>query len=158
MYSGFPTRGWLAVTLGLLSVTLVGSDSPPESASFVMSRVTLSATAQRASSAGFETSVTLAQEGPVGAASFCNGGFTQNVGFWSILGAAPVPLVLRAARNGSDVDLNWTGSAFSFEVYRSDSPVAVVAGPNLATTTPACADTDSPPDVEIVYYVVIPAG
>ena len=145
----------------LLAAAVATPGFAQESASYVMDRVTMSAAAQRASSTNFDISVTFGQEGPVGSASLCNQGYVQNFGFWSVQGYSPVPLVLRATRNtadSSDVDLIWTGSASSFEVYRSTAPSGIIDPPNLAAVTPACSATDSPPTATIVYYLVVPAG
>ncbi len=144
-----------------ISVAVIGFVLAQESANYVMDRITIGAAAQPSSSTSFDTSVTFGQEGPVGSASYCNQGFVQNTGFWSIQGYSPVPVVLRAARgvvDPSDVDLNWTGSTSSFEVCRSAFPNDVLDPLNLATITPECVVTDSPPSVTIVYYLAVPIG
>ncbi len=143
----------------VISTLIVGPGLAQESANYRMERVTIGAAAQRVSSSTFDMSATFAQQGPVGAASLCNQGFVQNTGFWSILGYSPAPVVLRAARSvvdPADVDLTWTGSASSFELYRSVFPNDVVDPPNLAAITAECGVTDSPPTVTIVYYLVVP--
>jgi hypothetical protein len=132
-----------------------------ESPSFVMDRITFSSAAQQATSASFEMSVTFAQEGLVGSASLCNQGYVQNFGFWSVMGYSPIPVMLRAARNTAnpfDVDLSWTGSATSFEIYRSTIPNGIIDPPNLAAVTSECSDTDTPPNAPIVFYLVVPAN
>lgn len=132
-----------------------------ESASFVMDRVTVSATASHAASAGFDMALTFGQEVPVGSASLCNVGFLQTLGFWSVLGTqdAPIRLLVDHATDPAEVELQWTGSSDSFTVYRSDLPDTVVEPPNVALITPACAATDAPPvAVDIVYYLVLPTG
>ena len=145
----------------IVSTVIVGPGLAQESANYVMERITIAAAAQQSSSPSFDMNVTFGQEGPGGSASSCNQSFVQNTGFWSIQGYSPVPVVLRAARSvvdPSDVDLTWTGSTSSFEVYRSAFPNDVLDPLNLATITPECAVTDSPPTVTIVYYLVVPIG
>jgi hypothetical protein len=154
-----------SLVAALVLLTLVIVDSPAlaqESASFVMERFTVSATADRATSPRFDMAVTLGQEVPVGGASLCNVGFVQNLGFWSALGHADAPIFLQVdhgAGHPADVDLEWSGSSDSFTLYRSDLPYSVVAVPNVALTTPECSATDAPPaEVDLVYYLVLPTG
>ena len=133
-----------------------------ESASFVMDRFTVSATASRAASARWDMAITLGQEVPVGGASLCNVGFVQNLGFWSALGYSDAPILLQVDHGSGgpgEVDLQWTGSSDSFTLYRSDLPDGVVGPPNIALTTPTCFATDAPPEeLDFIYYLVLPTG
>jgi hypothetical protein len=148
----------------LVGCLLAGPVTVPaqQSASYVMDRVTATASAHRLSSASFDLSVTVAQEGPVGSVSFCNGGFLQSTGFWSVLGEHPAPVKLRVAWStsyGAEIELTWSGSAPSFDVYRSDAPESIVNGANLTATTTGCETTDTPPaEPSILYYLVVPGG
>lgn len=155
----------LSLTCGAiagLSATPATGAGSPESASFVMDRVTVAGAAAIPSSASYELSVTFGQEGPSGALSFCNVGFDQHLGFWSMLGARSVPLVLRAARdpqNASRVLLDWTGTASSFDVFRGVAPQTVIDPGNLALTTPACSAADTPPGGDdLVFYLIEPSS
>jgi hypothetical protein len=145
----------LALALG------IAPSGAQESSSYVMDRITFNSAAQQTTSTTFVMNVTFVQEVPVGSASLCNQGYVQNLGFWSIMGYSSVPVMLRAARNTADpfdVDLSWTGSASSFEIYRSTVPNGIVDPPNLAAVTSECSDTDTPPNAAIVYYLVVPVS
>jgi len=151
------------VVLAAAALALVaeGEAFAQESASFVMSRVTLSATGAVSSSAHFDTRVTFGQEVPVGAASICNDGYHQSAGFWSLLGDQPVPTLLVAtadAMTPGGVILSWTGSATEFDVYRADAPDSVVDPMNLSQTVFVCTTSDSPSFEPIIYYMVAPGG
>ncbi len=57
------------------------------------------------------------------------------------------------------VDLSWTGSASSFEIFRASTADAVPTPPNSLTVTPFCAHTDAPPGTpDIIYYMVLNEG
>mgnify|MGYP001825950872 CR=1 FL=1 len=131
------------------------------SANYAMERVTVSASASHLESASFGLDVTLAQEGPVGSLSYCNVGYLQSTGFWSVLGEHPAPIVLEVNRNElvpEGVDLAWTGSAALFDVYRAELPSSVADLPNLMTTTKDCVMGDIPPlEPDVLYYLVVPA-
>ena len=132
-----------------------------ESANYRMDRITIAATANSVSSAGYAMTVTFGQEGPVGSISRCNESFLQSTGYWSILGETPVPVFLLLDRNDADPalpDLMWTGSASQFTVYRSVLPNDVVQPMNEVLSTPLCGITDDPPPASIVYYLVLPTG
>jgi hypothetical protein len=144
--------------LSLLAIPTLGTSQ--ESTSFRMERVTLASSADQASSTSFATSITLGQEVPSGSASACNIGYVQTLGFWSLFGNAPVPQLLRVEHDPLDpwgVRLTWSGSAASFEVFRSELPVDVEEPGNVILNTVACEATDSPPvEPELVYYRVLP--
>ena len=125
-----------------------------------MDRVTITAAAARLASTSFDLNVTLAQEGPVGSVSFCNNGFLVSTGFWSFLGNYPPPVGLSVRLNEFDpdsIDLTWSGSAASFDVYRAEAPESIVDVLNLLTTAGECAAKDTPPgDRQVLYYLVVP--
>ncbi len=155
---------WAVVT-ALALFALVAVESPAlaqESASFVMNRFTVSATASRTMSTRFDMAITFAQEVPVGGASLCNVGFVQNLGFWSVLGHSDAPILLQvdhAVGNPADVDLEWSGSSDSFTLYRSAFPDSIMALPNIALITPECFAMDAPPpEIDVIYYLVLPTG
>lgn len=157
-------RRWPVLTAFVLYhlATISNHALAQESASFVMNRVSISATASHATSARFDLALTFGQEVLAGSASLCNVGFLQTLGFWSVLGSQDAPIQLQVSHGATDpaeVELQWTGSSDSFTVYRSDLPESVVGPPNVALITPVCAATDAPPvEVEIVYYLVLPTG
>jgi hypothetical protein len=132
-----------------------------ESDSFVMERITVASTADRAFSASYEMALTFAQEGPVGSVSVCNAGPRQTAGYWSLLGDTPTPVFLDVSRDPGDpsaVALSWSGSAGVFEVFRAAAPHTVATPPNSLTLTPSCGVSDAPPaGNRITYYVVVPA-
>lgn len=167
MSEGYPTpsrhRGaFLRAALALISLAAaVPVASGQESASFRLDRITFISGAEPVSSANYTTTITIAQEGPVGSVSRCNDGFLQSTGFWSVLGEAPVPVWLNVDKNGIDpthVDLGWSGSSSQFQVYRAGFADSLLEPYNLLTTTPDCALTDAPPSAPITFYLVRPTG
>ena len=154
----FPRRN-LLVTLLLLA--WAGAASAQESASFVMTRVTLAATGSTAASPSFEMRVTLGQAVPVGAVSRCNDGYHQSAGFWSVLGDLPVPTLLLVNKDPGDpsgVVLSWTGTASQFDLYRSSAAVSVLDPINFVVSAFGCAISDFPPNTPRTYYQVVPSG
>jgi hypothetical protein len=153
--------GVLAALGLLLQVFAVPSTWAQQSPSFSNERITFSAGAQPLSSANYSTTITFAQEGPVGSASRCNNGLLQSTGFWSVLGETPVPVRLSLHKNGVDpvqVDLDWSGSSSQFTVYRAVFPAALVDPFNVLLTTSLCTLTDAPPPTSITFYLVRPTG
>lgn len=134
-----------------------------ESAHFSLNGVTVTTGAEEAvSSARFDLSVVVAALEPAGAASFCNDGFGVVLGGAPFTAALPVPNHLLVSRNGGNpahVDLTWSGTAASYDVYRATSPVNLATPGNYVTTSPGCLVVDSDPFQEpIVYYTVIPVN
>jgi hypothetical protein len=128
-----------------------------ESSSYVAGRITLSATAEQASSATYDTVVTFGQEGPTGTLSVCNNGVTQSAGFWSLYGDPPATiwlLVDHDPSNSSGVVLSWTGSSSLFGVYRSSQATTVLNPMSLAFSTASCSAADLPPNAPIIHYFV----
>jgi hypothetical protein len=129
-----------------------------ESPSFVMERITLAAGSQTVASPSFEATVTLGQEGPAGAASLCNASWTDSLGFWSLKGDLPVPVVLTVAPHPADpqgVVLSWSGNAPQFQVYRGFTPASLVAPGNLEETTNVCSASDpNAGPIAALYYDV----
>ncbi|HKQ98818.1 MAG TPA: hypothetical protein VJV75_13150 [Candidatus Polarisedimenticolia bacterium] len=129
-----------------------------ESPSFILHRLSIAAASQTIGSAHFETTLTVSQESPVGAASICNTSLTNSLGFWSVLGDLPVPVILTLRRNAVDpqaIDLTWTGNAPTFQVYRDYTPQNVVSLANLERTTALCSATDSLAfQSNVIYYEI----
>lgn len=150
-------------TVPFLFALLLGVSHAQQSASYVSERVALSAAAGSAASGSFTTTVTVAQQGPSGAASLCNDGWLVSVGFFSILGASPVPIVLRAERDPIDpgtVQLEWSGAVAQFDLYRVTADAAGIGDPaNLDRTLSLCtaADTNAA-EADLVFYRVVAGG
>src|SRR5215831_11834539 len=87
-----------AITAAIVPTLFAASPAAAqESPSYVMNRITLTGGSQTLDSPSFEATVTIGQEGPAGAASVCNASWTDSLGFWSLLGDLPVPVVLTVA-------------------------------------------------------------
>jgi hypothetical protein len=132
-----------------------------ESASFRLDRITFAAGAGPVSSANYITTITIAQEGPVGSISRCNDGFLQSTGFWSVLGESSAPVWLNVDKNEFDptqVDLGWSGSSSQFSIYRAEFADSLLEPLNLLLTTSDCAVTDAPPPAPITFYLIRPTG
>ena len=143
----------------MLIVVAIWPATAQQSANFSMDRISVTAVANTASSTNFETTVVVGQNSPSGASSFCNTGFINSTGFWSVLGDLPVPIQLRVDKNTDPtaVDLMWTGADDTFQLFRSTSPVNVTDPTNLQLETPLCdaSDTDASGS-NILFYNVIP--
>lgn len=130
--------------------------SAQESASYTLERLSIAGASQTIASARFETSITVGQESPAGAASICNVSWTDSLGFWSIEGDLPVPIVLTVARNPVDplqIDLSWSGNASLFQVYRDYTPQNLVSLANLERVTALCSATDALAfQSNVIYY------
>ncbi|HEV8200707.1 MAG TPA: hypothetical protein VGS03_11860 [Candidatus Polarisedimenticolia bacterium] len=133
-----------------------------ESAHFSLDGVTVTAGAADAASARFALAVTVAELEPSGAASFCNAGFGVILGAGPFTPELPVPnhlIVLRNAVDPAHVDLSWSGTAASYDVYRSQSASTLTSPANHLTTSTGCLVVDTDPFTgPIVYYTVVPAG
>ena len=148
----------------ILALTLICGASPmslaQQSESFIMDRVSIVAVGSAASSASHETVVTVGQVSLAGASSFCNRGFVNSVGFWSVLGDLPVPTQLQVDKNDADpstVELLWTGTNETFELFRSTSPANVAQSMNLHLATSLCEASDTDTTMSgIVFYKVVP--
>lgn len=152
---------FVAATVFLVAAFAASPLPGQESASFRHERLTLASSAGPVSSAGYVSTITFAQEGPVGSVSRCNNGFLQSTGFWSVLGESPVPVYLIVDKNGMDlteVDLVWSGSSSLFTLYRGGVAESLIDPLNVLLTTPDCAVTDAPPASAITFYLVRPTG
>ena len=133
-----------------------------ESAHFSLQGVTVTAGASSTASPRFDLAVTVAELEPSGAASFCNAGFGLVLGAAPFTPDLPVPNHLIVLRNSTDpahVDLSWSGSASSYDVYRSQSASNLTSPANYLTTSTGCLVVDTDPFTgPIVYYTVVPAG
>ena len=150
----------LAVTavFTFLSFLFIPQAAAQESPSFVMKRITLAAGSQTLDSPSFVATVTVGQEGPAGAASVCNASWTGSLGFWSLQGDLPVPVLLTVSPDPGDPQaalLSWSGNALQFEVYRGFTPASLVSPGNLAQTVGVCfaSDPNTGP-IPALYYDV----
>ena len=142
--------------LGIISsLSMASSVANP----FTMKRIGVVAGAQSMSSTSFENSAVAAQSSPTGAASQCNQGFRTTLGFWSVEGNLPVPIMLNARLNTIDpnaVDLAWSGSAEMFQVFSDSAPDEVADPVNLDQETFLCDATDTQAFLSpIIYYIVL---
>jgi len=148
-----------SVAVLLLIVSAGTSVVAQQSAHYSMERVTVAAVADTASSTHFTTTVVIGQESPAGASSFCNAGFRSSMGFWSILGDLPVPIVLQLGKQAGDpstIDLIWSGADSSFAVYRSADAATVLNPENLFLEVPVCQATDLVTGTpNLVFYNVV---
>ena len=98
----------------------------------------------------------------MGSVSTCNDGFFQSTGFWTVLGNRSVPIylsVIQVAGSPEEVGLSWSGSADSFDVYRSENRDDVLDPIHLEQSLTACFTSDAPPVVPgVFYYLVVEAG
>ncbi len=146
----------------LLAASLCAAASEPlraqESASYQMKRIAAVALAEHMSSPSYRTVVTAAEY--FGAAGVCPSGTATAFGFWSVLGPLPVPVELYVGKPSptlGDVELNWSGQATGFQVFRSESPVNVGSPGTLLMNTDRCSATDSSsPGFGLSCYLVIP--
>ena len=154
------------LTTAALVAGLIASSSAAwaqQSTNFSMDRISVAAVGTTASSTNFETTVVAGQDSPSGASSSCNLGFTNSLGFWSVLGDLPVPIELHLDKNDSDpsvVELSWSGADDVFYLLRSDSPVNLVENPpeeNLYLETLLCdAIDDQASASDLLFYLVVP--
>ena len=121
--------------------------------------VTVTAGATITSSAIYENHVVVAQESPAGSISQCNTGFRMNLGFFSVLGDAPVPIILTARMNLSDtdaIDLQWTGSDDAFQIFRDVAPQDLLNPANFIHETVTCSATNlMTPSADVIFYKVV---
>ncbi len=148
----------------LLLVALVGWFAPlaaQESPSFRLERITVASGASSASSTSFSMSILAAEQGVAGSSSFCNSGFLNTLGFWSVLGNMAVPIRLRVSLDplsAPDAALIWTGDADTFQVFRANSPEDVLNANNVIEETASCDALDALPmaTADILFYKVAP--
>jgi hypothetical protein len=142
----------------LMVIASVGLAQVPESTNFKMDRFSVAAVAQSATGpTNYSTTVVLGEDSAVGATSACNAGFRTSLGFWSHRGDLPVSIRLRAAKDGGDMELSWSGTDPNFEVYRSSLPGNVVHPGALIGVTSTCTTTDSLAQTpSLFFYQVIP--
>jgi hypothetical protein len=147
----------LAAIGALIFVSPVAAQS---SAHYVMKRITPSSGAQVSTSPHRKNSIVAGSVSPPGAESFCNTGYVNSLGFWSVQGALPVPIQLNAKRNTLDptgsVDLMWSGADALYRVYRAFSPQNLLDPANIDRETPACDGTDTRGyQSNIIFYTVV---
>jgi len=152
-------RTGVRLSLGVLAAALLTPLFAQSSAHFFMKRVSLNAGAGAMASTNYSNSLSTGQS-LVGSASFCNAGSRTTAGFWSVLGVAPVPLILTGRRNVADpfeVDLSWSGVDTVYQLYRAFTPTDVLNPGNLDRETSSCNATDKLAfQSDIIFYSVIP--
>ena len=150
----------LVCLVSLLVVILQSPAVAQESSTFVMERISVAVGATKSTSASFENTAVVAQESPSGANSFCNTGFVNSLGYWSVLGDLPVPIRLTVGINELDpgsLDLSWTGVDDVFQVYRAFTPEDILNPANLYQETMVCAAMDNNAfQSDIIFYKVVP--
>jgi hypothetical protein len=125
-----------------------------------LKRLAVAGVADRLASSGYLMNVTSA---PVsGTSGVCSTGTKNSLGFWSFKAQTAVPQFLMVGKTNNagggvfDVELSWTGNSALFEIYRSTSPISLVAPGNLYKTTSSCTDTDqNASPFNILFYSVI---
>lgn len=159
---GYPGQG---TPIRIVALSLNGGQTAAHAADGVLTvptiladRVGAAAGAGVMTSGDFDARAVISQGTPIGASSICNSGVQASLGFWSVLGDLPVPIVLYARHNPSDpthVDLRWTGADGGFQVFRAFAPQNVAVPANLDLNTSLCAATDTRgPEAGLVYYMV----
>lgn len=94
------------------------------------------------SSGGFELSGTIGQ--PDASEPIGNGTFTLKSGFWQSICAAPEAVTGETIQpSGSSVQLGWTSSAVSFNIYRAANDPYFTPGATYASGTSPWTDPDS---------------
>jgi len=125
-------------------------------------RITLGSVTGRVGAADLETRLVAAQPAPIGNSSVCNLSWVSGLGFWSLSGERPVPIYLSVQRNTVDpqaIELSWSGSAATFLVYSSPSPVNVVDPVNLDLETTDCAAVDQDAGGhDLLFYQILPGS
>ena len=143
-------------------IALVAHGSEAQSsATYSIDRLTIASSASPSSSTNYAIDVTLAQQGPVGAASRCNDSWLQSLGYWSLFGEMPVPVFLSVDKDSLDPtspELSWTGSSSEFTVYRSTMVPGVLDPVNELLVTTACDAVDTPPPAAVTFYLIQPTG
>jgi len=162
--SGSLSGRWrmLGAALGGLLLCALPSSHAQQSSRFVMERVTVSAVTGTASSARYSTTALIAQSPLSGAASFCNQGYINGVGFWSATGNVLVPIELQLVFDQALPDtlgLQWSGAEERFQLFRSATPQDVIDPVNLVIETPSCEFAEvKPPAPGVQFYRVLAAS
>ena len=155
-------RSYLAIAVLLLAVqvVLLAGASAQDSTTYSMRYTSVAGGGDTSSSGNYENEVIVSQESPTGVTSFCNSGFVNSLGFWTIPGdvsAAPQLFVMQSPGSPQDVELFWTGQAETFAVYRGLDPMNVVVPTNLIAVPTTCFEfDDQAPTSGVVFYNVIP--
>jgi hypothetical protein len=127
---------------------------------YSMDRVSVTAVGQTASSPVYTTIVVAGQDSPSGAASVCNTGYKMSLGFLSVMGNLPVPILMRVERepsSASEVQLSWSGAEDYFDLYRAFNPQNIVDFQNLHSSPSSCTAVDANADeADIIFYKVMP--
>lgn len=131
-----------------------------ESESFKVKDLSVAAVADAGTSSGYRSAMTST---PVdGAVGVCPAGTSTTLGFFSYLGSQEVPTMLTVDKDNQpadNIELNWTGQATGFHVYKGNSPVGLTDAPNLFTTTGFCTSVDPDVDVSpIAFYLIVPSS
>ena len=133
-----------------------------ESQDYRIDRVTATLGATVSESADYETRIVVAQESPDGIGSSCTSGTVNGLGFFSVLGARPAPIILTLKMSEvipGAAHLSWSGVEERFEVFRGSSAEGLVDPANLYQQTASCGTIDGEPAVGgIVFYRVMAAS
>ena len=158
MGSRFVSRCCPVILVVLCSLIAPGSARAQQSSSYRILRLSISPMAGPSASSSYRNVLTVSTV--TGSSGKCPSGTVSTLGFWSILGAQEVPLVLSAAKDSEDpstVVLAWSGQADEFTVYRSHSPVDLVAPVNEIAATNTCEQIDTRRDSNLYFYRVTPS-
>lgn len=149
-----------ANVLFVVAAACLASTSParPADPTYISERMTIAAGAQRLGSATYSSTIMAAQMTPIGGTSACNDGSIASLGFLSVLGDLPVPIILRVRQNAQDplaLDLSWTGVSSQFQVCRDIAPQNICAVPYAFSVV--CEMTDTLASAHpVLFYNVIP--
>jgi hypothetical protein len=166
---GKTLKSWNAgmMQLRILMIVMVllagrGAALAQDSTDYSVEILSVTSAGGQASSTRFDLLAAIAESEPVGTASLCNSGYAASLGYLSRFGEGPVANLLFVKQEPgvpSHIELDWSGSAQSFDVFRHLSAATLVDPSHLLTTTTECTliDTD-PPVGQVVYYTVLPAN
>ena len=133
--------------------------SGQQSENYRMERVAVVRGAASATSMTYAMRNVVAQESPHGIGSSCGARLVNGLGFWSLLGVHPAPIILTVEHGPGGpgtVALSWSGVEDSFRVFRDVAPDQLLDPINLIQEIAACgvADADAPV-AEITFYRVV---
>lgn len=130
-----------------------------QSENYRMERVAAVRGAVSATSATYAMHNVVAQESVHGINSSCEARLINGLGFWSLLGTQPAPIILKLAHGPGgpgEVELSWSGVEDSFRIFRDTVPEQLLDPINLVQEVAACgaADADAPA-AGITFYRVV---
>jgi len=143
-----------AVILLILSVPMYAAMTQ-ESDSYRIERLAITSMAAHSASPSFQSATTAVLVH--GVSGVCPQGVSTALGFWSSFEPSAVPIVLRLGKdttNPSRTELEWTGQASQFNLFRSALPQDVTVPGNLLLATGQCSASDQESGA-IFYYRVV---